>query len=206
MNSDAGFPFTRRSQGFSRYTYSYDTSGEYLLGVTVPGALTTAYTYQSAPGTPADHALTSVTFPDGTHQFFGWDSRGRVAEQSRDGGAERLQFTYDATGTVAIRDAQDAVTTLRLGDRGQILQTTDALGQTATFRYDTNYNLTQLTGPAGETTGLTSVSSARRALAMPKREAQFAHGGFFLHRAWMMGPIGPKGIAPFYRPATSIDD
>ncbi|MCX6879910.1 MAG: hypothetical protein NTW21_39815 [Verrucomicrobia bacterium] len=135
-------------------TYQYDPAGEHLLHVTAPGMVITDYTYESAPGTASDHALNSVTFPDLTHQYFAWDSRGRVAEQSRDGGAERLQFTYDASGTVTIRDAQNAVTTLRLGDRGQVLQTTDALGQTATFRYDANYNLARLNGPAGETTEL----------------------------------------------------
>ena len=135
-------------------TYEYDAAGEYLLRVVAPGSVTNRYTYQPATGSPSDHALTSVTFPDGTHQFFAWNAQGRLAEQSRDGGAERLQFTYDATGTVTMRDAQNAVTTLRLGTRGQLLQMTDALGRPVTFNYDPSFNLTRLTGPAGDTTEL----------------------------------------------------
>jgi uncharacterized repeat protein (TIGR01451 family) len=134
--------------------YEYDPAGEHLLRVVSPGAVTNRYTYQAATGSASDHALTSVGFPDGTHQFFGWDAQGRLAEQSRDGGAERLQFTYETDGTVTMRDAQNAVTTLRLGTRGQLLQMTDALGRPVTFNYDANFNLTRLTGPAGETTEL----------------------------------------------------
>jgi RHS repeat-associated protein/uncharacterized repeat protein (TIGR01451 family) len=135
-------------------SYEYDPSGEYLVRVVGPGGVATRYSYQPVTGGPADHALASVTFPDGTHQFFGWDGQGRLAEQSRDGGAERLRFTYDATGTVTMRDAQDAVTTLRLGSRGQLLQMTDALGRAVTCNYDTRFNLTRLTGPTGDTTEL----------------------------------------------------
>ena len=135
-------------------TYEYDAAGEYLLRVIAPGSVTNGYTYQPVTGSPSDHALTSVTFPDGTHQFFAWNAQGRLAEQSRDGGAERLQFTYDASGTVTMRDAQNSVTTLRLGTRGQLLQMTDALGRPVTFNYDTSFNLTRLTGPAGDTTEL----------------------------------------------------
>ena len=135
-------------------TYEYDATGEYLLRVVAPGSVTNSYTYQPVTGNPSDHALASVTFPDGTRQFFAWDAQGRLAEQSRDGGAERLQFSYDASGTVTMRDAQNAVTVLHLGTRGQLLQMTDALGRPVTFNYDTSFNLTRLTGPAGDTTEL----------------------------------------------------
>ena len=136
-------------------TYEYDSAGEHLVRVTAPGNVTNTYAYQPFSGSPSDHALTSVTFPDGTHQFFSWDAQGRVAEQSRDGGAERLQFAYTADGTFMMRDTQDAVTALRLGARGQLLQMTDALGHPVTINYDTNFNFTRLTGPVGDTTELT---------------------------------------------------
>jgi YD repeat-containing protein len=132
--------------------YEYDPAGEHLLRVVSPGAVTNIYTYQPVVGSPSDHALASITFPDGTHQFFGWNSMGRLAEQSRDGGAERLRFTYSSGGVVSVRDDRNAVTTLRLGERGQLLQMTDALGHGVTFNYDASFNLTRLTGPAGDTT------------------------------------------------------
>ena len=132
--------------------YEYDPAGEHLLRVIAPGAVTNTYTYQPVIGIPSDHALASIAFPDGTHQFFGWNSMGRLAEQYRDGGAERLQFTYASGGLVSVRDDRNAVTTLQLGERGQLLQMTDALGHGVTFNYDANFNLTRLTGPAGDTT------------------------------------------------------
>ena len=51
-----------------------------------------------------------------------------------------------------MRDANNAVTTLRLGSNGQMLQMNDALGRLATFNYDTNFNLVRLIGPTGEST------------------------------------------------------
>jgi len=135
--------------------YEYDPSGEHLLRVIAPGGVTNSYTYQPVTGTPSDHALTTITFPDGTHQFFAWNSMGRLAEQSRDGGAERLQFTYSSGGVVSVRDDRDAATTLRLGERGQLLKITDPLGHGLTLNYDTRYNLTRLTGPAGDTREMT---------------------------------------------------
>ena len=135
-------------------SYEYDAAGEHLARVVGPGNVTTAYAYEPAAGGVRDHALTSVTFPDGTHQLFSYDARGRLAEQTRDGGAERLRFSYDDSGYVFVTDAYDKVTVLRFGDRGQLLQAADPLGNQALFNYDTQLNLTRLTGPSGEVTEL----------------------------------------------------
>ena len=67
-------------------TYKYDLTGEHLLRVISTGNITNTYTYQPATNSPSDHALTSVTFPDDTHQYYVWNDQGRLAEQSRDGG------------------------------------------------------------------------------------------------------------------------
>ncbi len=129
--------------------YHYDSTGELLTEVVAPGNTITRYDYAKAPGQSSDHALTGITSPDGTHQLYAYDALGRLAEQSRDGGAERLKFAYDALGNVSVTDATGKVTALQLGDRGQPLAVRNALGQVVSFQYDANFNLTRLTGPDG---------------------------------------------------------
>jgi RHS repeat-associated protein/uncharacterized repeat protein (TIGR01451 family) len=134
--------------------YEYDGTGEHLMRVTAPGNAVTAYTYEPASVGPTAHALASITFPDNTHRYFVRNAQGWLAEESRDAGAERIQYTYDNTGVVTIRDAHNAVTTMRVGDRGQMLQMADPLGRPLTMLYDGDYNLTRLIGPAGDATEL----------------------------------------------------
>jgi len=127
--------------------YSYDESGEYLVSVLAPGNLTTGYTYVTATGSPADHALQSVEYPDGTHQYYSYNADGRLAEQSLDGNAEQVRLLYGSLGKIFVKDAADATYILRVGDRGQLLETTDPLGNAARFEYDKNYKPTRLIRP-----------------------------------------------------------
>jgi YD repeat-containing protein len=131
--------------------YLYNTSGEHLLSVVAPGGITTSYTYTSAVGEAADHALQAVAYPDGTHQYHAYDAQGRLAAQWRDGNAERIEFTYDALGTVYAQDAVSGMTTLHLGSLGQLLDLQDPLGNRTRFQYDSDHNLTRLVQPDGAT-------------------------------------------------------
>ena len=73
-DNGAGFSLTYNEQGrLSQLTdaagrittYSYDSSGQYLLSVTgIDG--TTSYTYETDEGN-SQHALKSITFPDNTN-------------------------------------------------------------------------------------------------------------------------------------------
>ncbi|MEI7900625.1 MAG: chitobiase/beta-hexosaminidase C-terminal domain-containing protein, partial [bacterium] len=132
--------------------YEYDGSGERVIRVIAPGGVVTTYAYEPASAGAAAHALASITFPDNTHRYFAHNAQGFLSEESRDGGAERVQYTYDRTGIVTIRDAQNAVTTMRVGPSGQMLQMADPLGRPLTMTYDFDNNLTRLLGPAGDTT------------------------------------------------------
>jgi RHS repeat-associated protein len=135
--------------------YAYDASGEHLLTVTAPGSVTTTYVYNSASGATADdYALASITFPDGTHQYYEYDAQGRVSAQSRDGNTERVELTYDDLGSVFVKDAANATTTLRLGVRGELLETQNPLGNRVRFQYDDNFNLISLTAPDRTTSWL----------------------------------------------------
>ncbi len=128
--------------------YTYDGSGEHLVTVTAPGEVTTSYAYNTATGA-ANHALTTITFPDNTHQYYANDAQGRLAAQWRDGNAERVDFTYDELGSVFIADVENAVTTLRLGARGQPLEVQDPLGNRVRFEYNCCSQLTHLIQPDG---------------------------------------------------------
>jgi YD repeat-containing protein len=105
--------------------------------------------------TPDSHALLSVTHPDGTHDLFGYDDRGRLVRTSRDGGAEAVSFGYaptdaNAPGRVVVTDASGRETTLFFGLGGQLAQVRDGDGRIVDFGYDGRYQFSSLTGPGGE--------------------------------------------------------
>jgi len=59
---------------------------------------------------------------------------------SQTGGANgiRTEYTYDLAGNILTQRVGDAVTTFAYDNRGRLIRTTDALGQTETFTYDNN--------------------------------------------------------------------
>ncbi len=99
--------------------FAYDGSGQHLLSVTAPGSRTTTYTYSPTVGAPASHALQSVAFPDGTHQFYSYDSQGRLVEEQKDGGAERVTYAYDGAGRITTTDASGAAAVISPDEAGR---------------------------------------------------------------------------------------
>ncbi|MDM3847921.1 MAG: putative Ig domain-containing protein, partial [Aphanizomenon gracile PMC638.10] len=125
-------------------TYTYDATGERLLSVSdVSGAV--SYTYETE-GAKAN-AIKSITYPDGTQSLFEYDDLGRVTKESLNGGERTLKYSYDSTGGVTVTDANNKSTQVLLNDRGQVAQTTDALGRVSRFSYDSKGNLTQVLAP-----------------------------------------------------------
>jgi RHS repeat-associated protein len=129
-------------------TYGYDSFGQ-LTEVDSPQG-TTRYTYSNGNGAVTEHALTSVENPDGTHQYFIYDSVGRLAGTSRDGGAEQLAFSYNQPGEVTVTDANQNSGQLFFDDRGLLVKTIDPLGNFTAFSFDGNFNLTSITDATGE--------------------------------------------------------
>ena len=127
-------------------TYTYDAAGELLLGVTGPDGAT-GYTYASGPGA-AQHALLSVAYPGGTHDYFGYDDRGRLSSQEQDGATGRLTYSYDSAGGVRVTDATGAGTTFLYNELGKVGQIQDALGRGTRLAYDAQGNLLRLVTPA----------------------------------------------------------
>ncbi|MFH0981363.1 MAG: RHS repeat-associated core domain-containing protein [Planctomycetota bacterium] len=127
--------------------YTYD--GEHLASVTHPGGRVTSYVNNPAGG-PAGHALTEIGYPDGTHQYCGYDTQGRLAAQWRDGNSERVDLTYDNFCTVILSDATTSgVATLRLGAFGEPLEAEDANSNAVRLEYDSAFNIPKLTDPGG---------------------------------------------------------
>ncbi len=75
-------------------TYNYDPTNTYLISVNGFNGQTTNYTYDTTSGDAAQNALETITIPGGTHEYFTYDSLGRLAGISQDGGAEPETFAY----------------------------------------------------------------------------------------------------------------
>ena len=151
-------------------TYEYDPTGQELVKVVAPGNRVTAYSYQplsldtfkptglrgdTNPAIlvpdPRSYALLSVAYPDQTHDYFSYDSRGRLIDTERDGNAERVSFSYDQAGEVTVTDATGLKSFLSFGLGGQLVQTRDGAGRIVTLGYNSQSQLDQLRGPGGET-------------------------------------------------------
>jgi len=143
-SSGATFTLSYNAQGrISRLTdqagrvtmYAYDASGEHLLSVTSPGG-TTAYTYESGQGAAREYALKSITYRDGTHLFYDYDSQGRLISQSRDGGVDAVTYTYPTPGAITSTNAAGAASTILYDDAGQVSEIHNALGHILRFSRD----------------------------------------------------------------------
>src|SRR5205807_572784 len=73
-------------------SYQYDASGEHLVSVTTPAG-TTRYAYLTGQGAAREHALASITNPDGTHVFYAYDARGRLIDGHGDDNAGELKYS-----------------------------------------------------------------------------------------------------------------
>jgi len=132
-------------------TYEYDVSGEYLLTVTAPGNRVTTYAYETGRTPQQRHALLSVEYPDGMHEYFSYDEAGRLTETHLDDGVEPVIYTYDSAGTVTVVDATGRQMVLGFGPGGQVGQVRDGEGNVIRLGYDDGYELRQITGGSGET-------------------------------------------------------
>jgi RHS repeat-associated protein len=130
-------------------SYRYDSAGEHLLEVEEPGGITTTYAYRPADTSPAAHALSSITFPGGTHRYFVWDNLGRLTGEWRAGEAERLTYTYDTQGTITVHNAVSGSMSLRFGHRGQFLDSEDSEGHKLSLGFDPAGNPTRLQDALG---------------------------------------------------------
>jgi RHS repeat-associated protein len=130
--------------------YTYDPTNEYLMSVQDPDGQVTRYTYDQGSDPLTKHALLSVAYPDGTHDYFGYDSSGHLADTHRDGSAERVVSSYDPSGPVTALDAADGTMRFYFDYRGLLAAKEDPLQRVTHFYFDNDLNLTQMIDPAGQ--------------------------------------------------------
>jgi len=129
--------------------FMYDESGEHLMSVRDYDGRITSYTYSIGLGLTCEHALTQIIYPGGIHQYFVYDPQGRLSEIYRDGGAERVAFTYNSTGKVTATDDLGNPAQFYFDDWGRIVKTQDALGNAVYLAFDKQGNLARVTDPPG---------------------------------------------------------
>ncbi len=145
-------------------TYAYDGEDRRLLQVTQPGGRVTRYAYKGTA--PDADALVSITFPDGSHVFYDYDSSGRLVGQRRDTGPG-TRFQRDARGRLVVgRDAfsgeglasalapLESSVLLALDEAGRVGEIVDPLGSSLRFSRDDDGGLTGLLDPEGRSTAL----------------------------------------------------
>ena len=131
-------------------TYTYNADGTQLQSAT-SAAGTTGYSYAAPSGSVQDNALTSVANPDGSVQNFTYNSAGRLASQSGNGGTNATTYTYPGAGQVTVTDALGNSSTLLYAANGTAAQLQDALGNVTQLKSNGAGELTSITSPSGAT-------------------------------------------------------
>jgi RHS repeat-associated protein/uncharacterized repeat protein (TIGR01451 family) len=132
------------------WTYQYDTTG-HLQTVVAPGNLTTSYTYDTGANPEIEGALSSVTYCDGSQTNFAYDTQGRLASTSFNGGADPISFVYLGEAAVTATDAAGHQATAWFNDLGLAARIEDPLGGLSNYLYDPSGNLIGYTDAAANT-------------------------------------------------------
>ncbi|MFI5453930.1 MAG: Ig-like domain-containing protein [Isosphaerales bacterium] len=131
-------------------TYAYDPTNQYLTREAGFDGKVTSYTYDTGANPVTAHALLSVNYPSGSHQYYTYDPEGRLSDDQRDGGVQDQSYSYNE-GQVRVADIFGDTTKYSYDARGLEVQVQGPLGNTAFYAYDTNGNLIQATDAAGQT-------------------------------------------------------
>ena len=160
--------------------YAYDAANQHLIAVQGYDGQTTSYTYSIGNGAQREHAMLSIAFPDGTHQFFTYDAEGRLATTAKDGGAETVTFGYDNAGLVTVTDAMNNTGELFFDNRGLLVKTQDPLGNAVYSTFDSNFHLTKVTDSTGlsQQFSYDSHGNMIRSVDQLGHATQFAYGAF----------------------------
>ncbi|MCA9166385.1 MAG: PD40 domain-containing protein [Planctomycetales bacterium] len=116
-------------------TYSYDPAGNQLTAYTDRFG-THHYTYISGQGALQEHALAEISFSDDTHVQFTYDDLGRLVAENRDGGKERLSYSYLSQGGFAIADQSGNRSTYQFDDQLRLRSLIAPDGSETRYEYD----------------------------------------------------------------------
>jgi len=131
-------------------TYQYDPSGEYFICMIEPGNRITNYTYETAGTLQQRHALLSIEYPDFTHRFFRYNTRGWLNETYTDNSTEVINFNYSLYGRVIMEDATERQVRFWFGPNGNIVKSSDSENNTIVMNKDDLHKEVSITGPSGE--------------------------------------------------------
>jgi len=153
-------------------SYTYDGTNEHLLTVNHHDGKQTTYAYSIDQGAAMRHAITQIEYPDGRHDYFSFDSKGRLSGNHGDNNHQPVAFTYGPGGKISISNAIGATSQFFLDQQSLIAKEVDALGniswtsfskdlnvqkdtastgQSKIYLYDNRANLISITDPLGDT-------------------------------------------------------
>ncbi len=128
-------------------TYLFDDAKN-LASVT-DSTGTTTFSYMPGNVAVTAHALQSIAFPDGVHEFFQYDSLGRLIKTNFDNNSTPVTYSYGATGQVTITDALGNQVHLSADDSGVLAKVEDPRAQIISGKLDKNGNPVQVSDQAG---------------------------------------------------------
>ncbi len=144
-------------------TYSYDSTGQELTGVTtVSGTVT--YGYGTATTGPAAFELTSIDDPGGTQTLFSYDSEGRLAQESGAAAADALTYGY-GPDDYTVTDASGNTTTYYFDQTGETFASRDPLGRFASGSFNDVGEVTSLGEVGGGASTISYTSTQTGAIA-----------------------------------------
>jgi YD repeat-containing protein len=124
------------------FQYAYDGNGN-LVQVTDPGGYITQYAYEGEC-----HDLVSITDASGNTHTITYNGDYQVA--TLDSCCETVAFDYDLLGRqTTMTDGNGFATTYRYDHKKRVIAVEDALGNTMTRTWDSDYNLTGVTDANG---------------------------------------------------------
>ena len=132
--------------------FNYDGTGEHLTMTRDYAERYTTNSYVTGQGIAREHALQSIAYPGGTHQYYAFDADGRLSAAWRDGNTEPVWLGYDL-GKVMVTNGASKVTQYYFDHHGLLVKAEDALGDPVYLARDNQFNLTSTTDPVGRSYG-----------------------------------------------------
>ena len=132
-------------------TYVYDAGNQYLTDVIYFDGKSIIYTYDTGSNVSTKHALTSITYPGSSHQYFDYTPFGKLESMYKDGQEEKFDFDYDTAGMIAVACACTGgnQTKYYLDHNGMLAKVINPLNEGVFLKYDGDHNLTSIVDPAG---------------------------------------------------------
>lgn len=135
-------------------TYVYDAPGEHLINIVKPEG-TITYTHVISSNPLVNHAIASVTTPDGNSVQFQYDAQGRLIRRSVNGVTEPITITRGAAGAFTLQDALGYNAIGYRADFGPLAKSIDPLGQWSLVKFDDEGHATAFTHSSGAQVALT---------------------------------------------------